>query len=248
MKPTQSKSRVFLPLTWAMVALGTLSLTGGVRADFEVKVFEDSDVAKVFTSATGTITITGTDATSFPDFTLAGLTINSNSGASPTPISANLNISAGKISPTAGGHTLTIIASDNGFNFPPGVAKLLESSSGFTAAFTSVNDSYKFQSFAASGTTLFDMSQTKSPGHTFNLAGTSGQFNEAGTAFTAGTPFTLTFQATYTASTSSFQPNLTNLQPTGSATVVPEPASAAILGLGLLGCAGAALRRRRAGA
>jgi hypothetical protein len=91
------------------------------------------------------------------------------------------------------------------------------------------------------------MSHTASPGKTFNLATSPGGNNEAPTnlTFMPSNPYTLTFEATYTAMTS-----FAFFEPTGAASVsagtVPEPASAAMLALGSLGVAGVVLRRRRA--
>jgi hypothetical protein len=179
-------------------------------------------------------------ATVAPDFTFTGVTITTNSAALSTIDTLNIT---GTIQGKVGGHTLTILSSDNNYTTPPGPNYQLDSSASFTTLLAASNSNvYTFKSFATSGANLFGTAHP-SPTLTFPLGSTAGSNNASPTLFTATTPFTLTNEADY------LSVAVDKLGLTGATTArlqsVPEPASMTMLATGMFGVVGYLRRRRR---
>jgi hypothetical protein len=179
----------------------------------------------------GTLTLSGTYAAA-PDFNFAGFSVTSN--ANLTMGTQGEIMGVGTILPTGTGtHTLTILASDDGFAFPAGPHYITSSSSSYTAVLNPLansGDSFTFQSFSTPGQVLFGTSVPSPPDTYFPLL-SSGSGPTTSTHFIAALGYTLTqrYDWVSTGTTVVFQS-------TGSIiATIPEPSSWV---LGLLGIGG----------
>jgi hypothetical protein len=182
-----------------------------------------------------------------PDFQVIGVRATSNSG-SPLMTTAQLLLTAGEFIPDSGSpHTIQIIISDNAFTFPTGGNYVLNSSSTDTSIVSATTDTDAFQSFVDPAAMLFGRA-IGSPGVTYQLGNRFNSAVENATAFSSNTPFALTSITTYDAVSGGGI-----LMVTGSTTVsvaslsVPEPRSALLLGVGLIGVLGLFRGYRRRG-
>lgn len=222
--------KILLPCVAVLLVLAS---AGNARATLAILVQEDGTTYDLI-SGSSPQNITGF---STPNFTIDSFTATSAETASQGNIQGVGSIDTGNSDGVT--HVLTIIVSEDSFTNPSGPNFVLGSSSSYTAVpIVGANpDGYMFQSFATPGQSLFGMT-VPSPGTLYAPIEASGSNNESPTPFTSTSGYTLTQVYTWTDT----GPTVAILQPTGStvatagsSSLVPEPSSLVLFGLGSLG-------------
>ena len=230
-------NRIMSKFFGLVLASAAVLAGGSAHAGYAVQIYQDNVLFATVSGASQTVlSISGNYGT---DFDLSGLILKSTA----TGVIASLSASGSIVFEGVATHTLKLIVSDDNVPTPLGGSYKLGSVSSYSVSDAIAGDTYKFQSFAGVGGTLYDMSLASSPGHTFAVT-TSGNFTEALTAFSATPAYTLTQVIEYTASPGGLDFNLTG-NTTAKASAVPEPGSMALLGMGIAGMVGMVRRRRR---
>ncbi len=210
----------------------TLGNSAAVRADI---------VATFSTTGTG-------------DYTYTGGTTTSTLATSPTPLGGSVTFGSTFFTPQ-GPYAATISLLATSTTAASGITQ-----DGFNGSYTIINNSGGTVGGVAQGGTLLTVSFT---GAILSVSGGSATLQSGpspgtttitpatgfGAPITAPESFALSLSGvSYTGVTSSFGFNnfLANDTSTASATIVPEPSTMAIAGLGALGMIGYGLRRRKA--
>jgi hypothetical protein len=210
-----------------------LSWAGNARAgSLAIELSEDGGPASIVAMQTsgGTLTLSGTYAAA-PDFNFAGFSVTSNANLTTGTQGEIMGVGT-ILSTSTAAHTLTILASDDGFTFPAGPHYITSSSSSYTAVLNPLTrsvDSFTFQSFSTPGQVLFGTS-VPSPLDTYSPLLPSDSSPTSTTHFTAAAGYTLTQRYVWDSTGTTFV-----FQPTGSTiTTIPEPSSwvLALLGIG----------------
>jgi hypothetical protein len=224
---------IAVALSWAGNAwAGTLA----------IQLSEDGGPASIVAMqpSGGTLTLSGTYAAA-RDFNFAGFSVTSN--ANLTMGTQGEIMGVGTILPTSTGtHTLTILASDDGFTVRAGTDYITSSSSSYTAVLNPLaksGDSFTFQSFSTPGQVLFGTSVPSPPDTYFpQLSSDSGPTTS--THFTLASEYTLTQRYDWVSTGTTFV-----FQPTGSTiATIPEPSSWVLALLGIGGSVGLAWIQR----
>ena len=214
------------------------------RADLEVEIQETGYTATTLTTSSGgSIPLSGTYAGA-PDFSFpggTGFTASSTLGSTQGILQGNGEVD----SLSSGSQTLTIMITDTGYTQPVGPGYLMDSNSAYTFSGTSSSDSFSFQSFATAGQVAFGTA-VPSPGHTYSplMIFGSDNFDEGNTSFSAGSGYTLTQSYTWVSTGAGDDLLLSGHTTAISTSVVPEPSSLVMFGLGSLGLGVVVMRRQ----